>query len=417
MEICRRAALAIALWGVAAVHPVIAAPPAFRATVIATFSPRAIDIRSEEGLADQQTGRAVTAEDPVRVASISKLVTALGVMRLVEAKKLDLDTDVSTYLGWRLRNPHFPDRPLSLRLLLSHQSSLMDGGELYLIPLGETLRTRLADPRLWDAAHPAGGYFRYANINYPIIGSIIERVTGQRFDVAMDQLVIKPLGLSACYNWTLCSDAQIARAVALYDETGQPRRDDLHGQRPLCPVLATADGGCDLTRYTPGENGALFSPQGGLRISMRDLARLGQMFLQGGAGFLPRHRLRDMARPHWRFNGHNGETEGGFFCAFGLGVQTIGRGKHGCSSNGFGDGRPRIGHAGEAYGLRAGLWIDMRAKTGIAFFTSAVPDREPKGPSGFYQVEERILQSPSAQPDRSPNAFHAPVSQRTADGG
>lgn len=381
----------------------------YRATVITRFDSKQIQVLKEVGLADVQTGRPVTADDPVRVASISKLVTALGVMRLVETKKLDLDADISRYLGWRLRNPNFPNRKITLRLLLSHQSSLMDGGDLYVIPLGETLRARLGDPRVWDATHPAGGYFRYANINYPVIGSIIERVTGQRFDQAMHALVFKPLGIAACYNWAQCSDAQIARAIALYDETGQPRRDDLHGQRPACPVLPSTNVGCDLTTYKLGSNGALFAPQGGLRISMRDLARIGQMMVQRGAGFLPAARLHQMERPAWRYNGHNGETEGGFFCAFGLGVQTIGRGKFGCSSDGFADARLRVGHAGEAYGLRAGLWIDRQAKTGTAFFTSAVPDAEPKGASGFYQVEEEILQSPFVQPDRSPNASHVRV--------
>src|SRR3954447_10242935 len=79
-----------------------------------------------DGVADPSTGRLVTVDDPVRVASISKLVTAIGVMRLVEAGKFDLDTDVSTYLGWPLRNPAFLGRPVSLRMLLSHTSSVRD---------------------------------------------------------------------------------------------------------------------------------------------------------------------------------------------------------------------------------------------------------------------------------------------------
>ena len=67
------------------------------------------------GIADPASSRLVTPDDPVRIASISKLVVAIGVMRLVEAGRLDLDRDVSEWLGWRLRNPAFPDRPISLR--------------------------------------------------------------------------------------------------------------------------------------------------------------------------------------------------------------------------------------------------------------------------------------------------------------
>jgi D-alanyl-D-alanine carboxypeptidase len=91
-----------------------------RASVIVTFGPDTIQTRLERGLADETTGRVVTADDPVRVASISKVAVALGVMRLVEQKKLNLDADVSDYLGWTLRNPAFPDRRITLRLLMSH---------------------------------------------------------------------------------------------------------------------------------------------------------------------------------------------------------------------------------------------------------------------------------------------------------
>ena len=321
-------------------------------------------------------------------------------MRLVEQKKLNLDADVSDYLGWTLRNPAFPNRRITLRLLMSHRSSLMDAGELYLIPFGARLQTSLSDSRVWDSAHAPGQYFRYANLNFPVIATIIERMTGERFDRAIHRLVFAPLSIDACFNWTLCSPQQIARAVVLYGEDGRIRRDDLRGVMPPCPVFTKADGDCDLSTYQPGDNGAIFSPQGGLRISMTDLARLGQVLMRRDAGFLKPASYAALEKISWRFDGRNGDTEGGFFCAFGLSVQTVRKGKTGCSNDAFGDGRTRIGHAGEAYGLRAGLWIDRQRKEGVAFFVTAVPDAEPKGPSGFYRVEEAILQSPYVRPDK-----------------
>jgi Beta-lactamase class C and other penicillin binding proteins len=109
-----------------------------------------------EGMADLATGRKVTADDPVRVASISKLVTSIGVMRLVEAGQLDLDADVSTYLGWPLRHPRHPDMPITLRLLLSHRSSLTDAAGYYATPLGQPLKTILDDRRPGTMrTHPA----------------------------------------------------------------------------------------------------------------------------------------------------------------------------------------------------------------------------------------------------------------------
>ncbi|MEY4473835.1 MAG: hypothetical protein RL671_2139 [Pseudomonadota bacterium] len=369
------------------------------ATVAVAFDRQAIRPVMAEGLADRTTGRAVTADSPVRIASISKLVTTLGVLRLVDQGKLNLDRDVSDYLGWRLRNPAFPDQPITLRLLLSHQSSLRDGGERYIIPLGVTLRERVAEPAMWDAQHgPKVGWFAYSNINFPVAASVIERVTGERFDVAMGRLVLDPLKLDACFNWGAgCSAKAFRRATILYRDSGEVARDDLKGQPPLCPVVPAQDGSCDLTRYQPGQNGALFGPQGGLRIAMTDLAKVGQMLARGGKGFLSARTFRELTRAQWQSGpnrggiGEYGESNG-FFCAYGLGLQRIGDGGAGCKDDLFGDGRARIGHSGEAYGLRSGLWLDPKAGKGIAFFTSAVADDAPKGRSAFTAVEEAVVE-------------------------
>ena len=69
--------------------------PAAPATVAVAFDRQSIRPVLAEGLADKASSRAVTADDPVRIASISKLVTALGVMRLVDEGRLDLDRDAA----------------------------------------------------------------------------------------------------------------------------------------------------------------------------------------------------------------------------------------------------------------------------------------------------------------------------------
>src|SRR5262249_15056243 len=158
-------------------------------------------------------------------------------MKLVEQGKLDIDRDVAAYLGWNLRNPGFPDRPISLRMLLSHTSSLRDGDDAYVIPLGGSLRQALADPAVWDAAHPPGDvYFAYSNFNFPVIPSVMERATGERFDIWMRREVLEPMKLDACFNWPTCSDDAVTSAVVLTQD-GKPVRDDLHGRRPACPVF------------------------------------------------------------------------------------------------------------------------------------------------------------------------------------
>src|SRR5438105_3268044 len=164
-------------------------PPPAAGWAWATFDARGIRRSAASGIADKATGRALTVRDPARIASITKLHVALGAMRLVEAGKLDLDRDVSDYLGWRLRNPAFPDVPITLRLLLSHRSSLRDGVD-YAIPLGTELRSALAAPAAFDAEHPPGAFFRYSNLNFPVIASVMESVTGERFDRLIARLVL-----------------------------------------------------------------------------------------------------------------------------------------------------------------------------------------------------------------------------------
>ena len=89
-----------------------------------------------DGIADPQSGRRVTIDDPVRVASVSKMVVAIGVLRLVDEGKLNLSGDVSHWLGWTLRNPSFLDRPITIGMLLAHTSSIREHDDNYVVPLG-----------------------------------------------------------------------------------------------------------------------------------------------------------------------------------------------------------------------------------------------------------------------------------------
>ncbi len=351
------------------------------------------------GLADVAAARAVTADDPVRIASISKLVTAIGVMRLVEQGTLDLDADVSGVLGWRLRSLAFPDVPITLRLLLSHRSGLTDATD-YVLPLDADMRAKLEDPKAWDAVHRPGTFFRYTNFNFPVVAAVMERATGERFDRLMQRLVLAPLKLEACFNWASCGAETKARAVVLYDH-GKVVRDDpafVAG----CPVTPASNGSCDLSTWRAGANGAMFSPQGGLRISMRGLAKIGRLLLSDGTVdgvrvLLPAS-MKVLATPEWTFDGANGvqneEAEsgvraGGFNCRYGLAVSFTATPLKTCADDPFGDRWARIGHAGEAYGLRSGLWVDRKRGTGVAYFATDVPG-EPGVRSALTLTEERL---------------------------
>jgi CubicO group peptidase (beta-lactamase class C family) len=376
------------------------------ATVRVAFDREGITAIAIDGLADVTSGRKISAGDPVRIASISKLVTAIGVMRLVEDGKLDLDADVSELLGWPLRHPAYPQQPITLRLLLSHRSSLTAAAGYYAVPLGGQLRDLLDDPRAWDAGHAPGTYFRYTNLNFPLVAAVMEKATGERFDRLMDALVLRPLGIVACFNWDTCNDAAAARAVVLYDADGKPVRDDNHGRKPACPVNPASTGDCDLSRWRAGANGALFSPQGGLRISANGLARIGQLLLGDGSvdgvRVLKPDSVRTLLQPVWTYARGNGMTyeeddsgpsRRGFICRYGLATQTLATRAEDCRDDPFGDGVARVGHAGAAYGLLSGLWVDREAGTGVAYFATGVPDAPAGVHSAFSAIEEKLARA------------------------
>jgi len=346
--------------------------------------------------------RPLTPATPIRVASVSKLAVAIVVMRLVEVGSLDLDRDVSDYLGWRVRNPAFPDTALTLRQLLSHTSGLDDASG-YSFPLGARLQDGLT-PDHWSAA--PGARFSYANINFGIIATVMEAATATRFDRLMTAKLFAPLHLDACFNWSGCSSDAVAHAAVLYrkgrdEQAWNPvgpwiaQVDDLRGIAPPCPVRAA--GPCDLDGYRPGDNGTLFSPQGGMRISPLGLATLGRLLLRGGevdgVRLLHAPTVAAMLRPQWH-GGPGGNTYAGLMTCYGLSVLCL---------NGLAAGRDQPvagrtvrwnGHLGEAYGVYSGLWIDRRRGRVFIYAVTGMADDPARFPgvfSAFHRFEEAVM--------------------------
>lgn len=314
--------------------------------------------------------------DLYRVASVSKLVVALGVMRMVDQGQLDLDRDIGSYLGYKLH------RPVTLRMLLTHTGGLTDAAGYRLAPEGD-IRSMLAEagPQ-WDELHPPGSYFRYANLNFGAIASVMERASGERFDRLMHKLVMAPLGLAGGFNTAQFSPAERAALATLYR---RPRPDgpwvaqiDAPGQaREVAP-----DG------YVLGRNGTLYSPQGGLRISADGLGVIAQMVLDDGRAkgraFLSPAAVAELQRVHWRSNGSNGDDAKGLFKAWGLGIQLFGS-----------DGVMRgAGHLGDAWGLLSGFAFDPSRKTAVIYLIGGMafdPYAYPGHASALTAIEERLL--------------------------
>lgn len=345
-----------------------------------------------------------TPDTMYRIASVSKLVTTLGVMRLVEQGKLDLDADINTYLGFTLRNPAFPEQAISLRMLLSHTSSLRDGGG-YSWGAATSLREAMRDTAgKWDSGHRPGAYFAYSNLNFGVIGTIMEAAGGERFDRLMQRLVLDPLQLRGGYNPAAMPREQWRNIAALY----RKRAPDAKAWNAAGPWFAQVDDYAvrppapppSLDAYAIGTNGTVFSPTGGLRMSAADLGKIMLMMMdQGraqGAPFLQPASVAAMTSRQWRYDAGqpNGDTHHGLFTQWGLGVQQFDSSAGAGSSLVPGGGFAAAGHLGEAYGLLSVFAFDAVRRNGMIVLiggTASDPAATPGTYSALTRQEEAVL--------------------------
>lgn len=369
----------------------------------------------------EQGPLALRRDHKVRVASISKLVVAIGIMRLVETKRLDLDADLSEHLDWTLRNPAFPDKPITARQLLSHTSSIRDGSG-YFIAAGQGGLRDFFDPasRFWAAGeHYAsrsgeapGRFFVYANLNFGLLGTVIERVANQRFDQYMAEAVLNPLGLSARFDPCAVPRSQLAAGFRKRSTDGDwnpsgPWLAQVDAGQPRCihGLQSAEEARTFLEGYTLGSNASLYSPQGGLRASADDLREVLRMLAGGGVlngrRLLSEASVSAMLEPQWTLNAQadNGLSAGeaepggpaeGLMTSYGLSVHRIDM-----RAWGFEDGpKLLVGHLGEAYGVLSHALFDPRSGDGIVSIITGTGDDPGKsgfGHSPLYRVEEAIL--------------------------
>ena len=359
---------------------------------------------------DDAASQPVTARTMFRIASISKMVTTLGLLRLVEEGRVALDTDVSKWLGFTLRNPHFPDQPITLRHLLTHNASLRDdagyswGAERALKDILVPGAPHYGEGKMWSPQAPAGAYFTYCNLNWAVIGTVMERVSGERFDRLMRRLVLDPLGVRGGYNPSDLPAEDVANLATLYrkqdpateiwDPNGPwiPQVDDFGKKAPVPPK--------GIEAYVNGTNATPFSPTGGLRISAPDLSKVMLMLMNrgrhDGRQFLKPDTVLTMLTRQWTFDGRggNGDSNRNLFYAWGLGNQHYAdrplTGHQVVEGGGFSG----IGHLGYAYGLRSAFIMDPATGNGMIMLvggSSTEPDAQPGRYSSQPRLQERIL--------------------------
>ena len=119
------------------------------------------------GLANIEENRPVTPDTVFQIASVSKLVTATTLMRLHEQGKFGLNDDINAYLPFSVRNPAYPDTPITFRMLLAHTSSVADGpsyNETYTI--GKSEDPELALGEYLSGYFTSGGDYFNAKKNF-----------------------------------------------------------------------------------------------------------------------------------------------------------------------------------------------------------------------------------------------------------
>lgn len=364
--------------------------------ILLTFDHKEIIKSVPFGLANYQEKILVNENTHFRIASISKTITALAIMKLYENQSIDLDADISSILGYSVRNPYFPDTRITIRMLLSHTSSIIDGKTYSkfiedihaLKPIPNLSELLISNSTYYSESQyinqKPGTYFKYSNINYGILGTIVEKVSGMRFDLFCKKLLFDPLNISGGFN---------------KNETPNPKNLATLYRKKEERWIVQADKfqekiqKKDYSKYIPGTNGLLFSPQGGLRVSAHELAKLFQLFLNGGkyngVRLLSKKTINLMITPRWIYSGKNGDDYSGLFKSWGLGVHVITNTK---SGDFIFEKAKLIGHPGEAYGLISDAYVDIKNKKGFIFITNGCgKGYQTNKNSAFYTVEYDIF--------------------------
>ena len=199
-----------------------------------------------------------------RIASITKWVTAIGLMTLYDQGKLDLDRDVSDYLPFKVRNPAYPNTPITARMLLSHTSSLSAKANNY-HPNWEII-SKNYDP-LFDESVKPGTKYAYADYNGALFGCLIEAISGESVQNYLNRTVFQPLGLTAAYS-------------PIFLPSGTATKDMLYTNGKVgLSVAGDRRYAYNNTADPRGNNGYTV---GRLYINTASLTKLAQMMLGGG---------------------------------------------------------------------------------------------------------------------------------------
>ncbi len=186
------------------------------------------------GLADAEHQQPMRADTLINVASVSKTVTATAAMQLWEQNRFDLQDDVGKHLPFTLRNPHFPEVPITFEQLLTHRSSIRDNWPMYdrtyfrgdsPVALGQWLKAYFTPGgAYWGEANwhqwPPGTVNPpveprcYSNVGFGVLGYLVELLSQRPFSEFCKERIFRPLGMRDT-GWFL-REIDVARHATPY---------------------------------------------------------------------------------------------------------------------------------------------------------------------------------------------------------
>ena len=220
------------------------------------------------GWAVKKQKEAVTGKTYFKLASVTKMGTAIRVMQLVEQGKLNLDQNISELLGYTVRNPYYKKTPITLRMLMTHTASLDPHGgySKESNPLSSLISAEKGKRSSWYDEKP-GSVYRYSNFGAGIIGSLMECATGINIDQNRKENVFDPMGITAAYAARLLPDPE--NVPCLYNASGKlSGTREKHLNQPWEEEV-------DPDRHYRITVGSLW-------MRPRDLCRIGMMLCDGG---------------------------------------------------------------------------------------------------------------------------------------
>ena len=173
------------------------------------------------GFADVEHRTPATPATLYSMASISKPITATGVMKLVEQGKIDLDRPANDYLGSaKITGLAGPAPDATVRRVMSHTAGLplhyrffYEGGSVKRPSMDEAIG------RYAITVYPPGAAYNYSNLGYGVLEEIIAKVSGRPYEEFMREEVFKPLGMTTT---TIGTGAGIANSAVRYTAQGKP---------------------------------------------------------------------------------------------------------------------------------------------------------------------------------------------------